>query len=236
MKHYLVVIPAYDEAEYIGSVVDDVRKYNPYADILVVNDGSADATSDIAKQRGVMVLNLPFNIGYGGAVQTGFRFAVDYGYDMVVTLDGDAQHDPASVKNLFDAMDDTAADFVVGSRFLEGAYKMGFARKLGVWLFSRIARLHTGTGFTDPTSGFQLLDRKVFSYLAEGNNYPLDYPDVNIIMALHKMEFRIVETKVRMKEKPKGKSMHSGWRPILYVIRMFLAIIMVLIRKEERQS
>lgn len=232
-RPYLIIIPAYNEEEHISEVLHDSVKSNPDSDVLVVNDGSTDRTSEIARGAGVIVLDLPFNIGYGGAVQTGFRFAKEYNYDFVITMDADAQHDASYTKNLIGAMEKEGADVVIGSRFLEGSYRMGFFRKAGVRLFSRIVRLYTGINFTDPTSGFQLITRKVYSHLAEGNNYPLDYPDVNIIMALHKMKFRLMETPVLMTEKTNGKSMHSGLRPVVYVIRMFLAILMVLMRKEE---
>jgi hypothetical protein len=112
---------------------------------------------------------------------------------------------------------------------------MGIFRKMGVWLFSKIVSFYTGTSFTDPTSGFQLLNRRIFSYLSEGDNYPLDYPDANIIISLYKMRFKVTEAPVRMKGK-QGKSMHRGLRPIVYVIRMFLAIIVALLRKEDRLS
>ena len=217
----------------MAGVLQDVRNSYPAADILVVNDGSTDQTSDIARNAGVMVLDIPYNIGYGGALQTGFRFATEYKYDFVITMDGDAQHDPSSATNLIREMDRSGADVVIGSRFLEGNYRMPLARRIGAWLFSRIARLYTGVQFTDPTSGFQLLSRRVFSYLSEGDNYPLDYPDVNIIMAMHKMKFTVTEAPVTMREKPEGKSMHSGYRPFIYVMRMFLSILMILIRKEE---
>ena len=233
LNPYLIIIPAYNEERDIARVLDDVKNSNPGADILVVNDGSTDATSEIARKTGVVVLDIPFNIGYGGAVQTGFRFAAECGYDFVITIDGDAQHDPYSAKNLIEAMEREQADVVIGSRFIEGTYRMGIIRKIGVRLFSIIARLYTGTNFTDPTSGFQLLNKRVFSHLSKDDNYPLDYPDVNIIMALHKMRVKVVEAPVKMKEKPTGKSMHGGLRPVVYVMRMFLAIIMVLLRKED---
>jgi glycosyltransferase involved in cell wall biosynthesis len=233
VESYLVIIPAFNEEEHIGGVLNAVRDSIPCGDILVVNDGSIDHTAEIAKDMGVMVLDIPFNIGYGGAVQTGFRFATEYGYDRVITIDGDAQHDPYSAKNLIETSEQTRADAVIGSRFLKGNYRMGVARRIGARIFSHIAGLYTGTKFTDPTSGFQILNRNVFSYLAEGNNYPLDYPDVNIIMALHKMKFKVTETPVMMKEKPGGKSMHSGLKPFIYVVRMFLSIVMVLLRKED---
>lgn len=233
LKSYLIIIPAYNEEESIGIVLDAVKESCPFADILVVNDGSTDNTSEIAKEKCVMALDMPFNIGYGGAVQTGFRFAKEYGYDFVITMDGDAQHDPYSAKNLIETMKREQADVVIGSRFLKGDFKMNILRKMGIWLLSKIARFYTRTRFSDPSSGFQLLNRRVFSYLSEGDNYPLDYPDVNIIMALHKMRFKVAETPVKMFEKPEGKSMHSGLRPLIYGLRMSLAIIMVLLRKED---
>lgn len=234
MKSYLIIIPAYNEEENIAKVLKDIKESNPDVDILVVNDGSTDNTSKIAKQMGVMVLDIPFNMGYGGAIQTGFRFAEENGYDFVITMDGDDQHDPYSVKNLIESMEQEGADVVIGSRFIEGTYKMGIAKKIGVWLFSKIARLYTGMNFTDPTSGFQLFNSNVFSYLSRGDNYPLDYPDVNIIMALHKMRFKVVEAPVRMMEKPNGKSMHSGLKPMVYVIKMFLAVVMVWVRRKGK--
>jgi len=235
MKSYLIVIPAYNEEEHIADVLRYVREIDLSADILVVNDGSTDETSAISKREGVSVLDLPFNIGYGGAIQTGFRFATEFGYKFVVTLDGDGQHSPDSVNTLIETMEREKADVVIGSRFIEGIYRMGIFRKIGVRLFSRIAFFYQGMKFTDPTSGFQLLNRRIFSYFSEGDNYPLDYPDANIIISLHKMRFKVVEAPVRMKEK-QGKSMHRGLRPIVYVIRMFLAIIVALLRKENRLS
>jgi glycosyltransferase involved in cell wall biosynthesis len=232
LKSYLIVVPAYNEEEHIAKVLRQIRESNVPADILVVNDGSTDGTSATARLAGAMVLDIPFNIGYGGAVQTGFRFATEFGYEFVVTLDGDDQHSPYSVKNLIETMQRENADVVIGSRFIEGDYHMGIFRKIGVSLFSRIALLFTGTNFTDPTSGFQLLNRKIFSYLAGSDNYPLDYPDVNIIIALHKMRFKVVEAPVKMKEK-QGKSMHQGLRPLIYVMRMFLAIVMVLLTRKD---
>jgi glycosyltransferase involved in cell wall biosynthesis len=234
LKPYLVVIPAFNEENHIADVLREVRGSDIPADILVVNDGSADQTSAIAKREGVMVIDLPVNIGYGGAVQTGLRFATEFGYEFVITLDGDGQHSPSSVISLIETMEREKADVVIGSRFIEGTYRMGIFRKMGVWLFSRIAFLCTGTKFSDPTSGFQLMNKRIISYLAEGENYPLDYPDANMIVALHKMKFKLAEAPVSMKEK-QGKSMHQGMRPIYYVIRMLLAIIIVLLRKEKKQ-
>lgn len=231
---YLIVIPAFNEEVTIGTVIDTIKQNVSFADILVVNDGSTDKTSTIVRGMGVMLINHPFNLGYGAALQTGFRFAQRKGYDFVITMDADGQHVPSSVQNLIETMKEQNADVVIGSRFLEERFKVGIAKKIGIWLFSLISKIYTGTKITDPTSGYQLLNKNAFSYLAEGDNYPLDYPDVNIIMALHKMRFKVVEAPVRMMEKPNGKSMHSGLKPMIYVIKMFLAVVMVWVRRKSK--
>ena len=229
-----MVLPAFNEAHTIGSVIREIRTSAPFADIVVINDGSTDGTAGIASAGGAMVVNLPFNLGYGAALQTGFRFGVRGGYDLIIMMDADGQHNPASVGSLIEAMREHNADVVIGSRFLQGSYRMSVARKIGSRIFSHIARAYTGIRITDPTSGFQLLNREAFAYLAEGDNYPLDYPDVNIIMALHKRDFRIAEAPVVMTENSTGKSMHDGLRPLYYVVKMFLAIVMVLMKRRGR--
>lgn len=228
---YLVIVPAYNEELSVGRVLTEIAGAVPFADILVVNDGSRDNTASIARERGVMVISHPFNLGYGTALQTGFRYAVQAGYDYIISIDADGQHRPTSVGVMIKALEENHADVVIGSRFIQEGYNAGIARKIGIMLFSYIAKVYTGIRFTDPTSGFQLIGRDVFTYLAKRDNYPLDYPDVNIIMALHKMKFRIIEAPVIMTENKTGKSMHSGLKPIFYVIKMSLAIIMVLVRR-----
>jgi hypothetical protein len=234
MRKYLAVLPAYNEEKSIGGVIAEVKKDIPFAEILVVDDGSTDNTDSVANDRQAKLIRHPFNLGYGAALQTGFRFAAKEGYDFVVTMDADGQHMASSVRNLIDTMEEKKADVVIGSRFLNGNYRIDLFKKIGIRLFSFIARRYTGIRFTDPTSGFQLLNRKAYSYLAAGDNYPLDYPDVNIIMALHKKKFSVVETPVTMRENRYGKSMHSGLKPVLYVIKMCLAIVMVLVRRVGR--
>ncbi|MEO5357382.1 MAG: glycosyltransferase family 2 protein [Nitrospirae bacterium YQR-1] len=232
MKKTLIIIPAYNEEKNIGAVLDGIRALQPDIDVVVVNDGSGDQTAMVSESHGAKVLNHTFNLGYGGALQSGFRFALMKGYDYVVTMDGDGQHDPACIKNLSEAHTATGANVVIGTRFLSEGYRMGLIRKAGVAFFRAITRLYTGIKFTDPTSGFQMMDKTVFSYLAKGDNYPMDYPDANTIMLLHKKNFKIVETQVHMYHRLEGTSMHSGLRPIGYVIKMVLAIIMVALRRD----
>lgn len=225
-------MPALNEEDVIGHVIEDIKQSLSFADIVVVNDGSTDKTAQIARDKGAIVLNHPYNLGYGAALQTGFRFAVGGGYDRVITMDADGQHIASFALNLIETMNKYHADVIIGSRFINGRYKVGLTKKIGIWLFSHIGRTQTGISITDPTSGFQLINREAFSYLANSDNYPLDYPDVNIIILLHKRRFKIIESPVDMREKS-GKSMHSGLKPVIYIIRMFLSILMILIRKKE---
>jgi glycosyltransferase involved in cell wall biosynthesis len=231
---YLVIIPALNEESSIGKVVHDIKVNMPSADILGVNDGSSDGTALRARESGARVIHHPFNIGYGSALQTGFRVADRMGYDIVITMDGDGQHGASSLQALIRTMQERDADIVIGSRFLEHNVRTSLSRKIGSMLFSFIGRAYTRNTITDPTSGFQIMKREVFSYFSKEDNYPFDYPDVNIIMLLHKMRYRVVEAPVSMKPSATGKSMHSGFRPFLYVAKMFLAIIMVIVRKEGR--
>jgi len=233
MLRNLVIIPALNEERFIGPVISAISKINDDVDILVVNDGSRDRTAAIAEEKGVMVIDHTYNLGYGAALQTGFRFAVNRGYEYVITMDADGQHDPESISELFSCLRTTGADVVIGSRFSGGSYRMGFIRRVGAWIFAAVARAYTGYRFTDPTSGFQLLNRTAFSCLANEESYPLDYPDVNIILLLHKKRFKVVEAPVRMNLNVKSDTMHSGMKPFVYVIRMLLAITMILLRRED---
>ncbi|MBF0518044.1 MAG: glycosyltransferase family 2 protein [Nitrospirae bacterium] len=232
MDKILIIIPAFNEEKSIGMVIDKIHKAAPEVDILVVSDGSTDATVAISRGLGAHVINHAFNLGYGGALQSGFRFALKKHYDVVITMDADGQHDPAYIINLLEARAGHGANVVIGTRFLESDYKTGIFKRAGIFLFSTIIRIYTGKTMTDPTSGFQLIDKAVLTYLSHGDNFPLDYPDANVIMLLHKKKFIIAETPVKMFDRTDGVSMHSGIKPLIYMIRMFLAIIMVVLRRD----
>ncbi|MBF0554188.1 MAG: glycosyltransferase family 2 protein [Nitrospirae bacterium] len=232
MNKMLIIIPAFNEEKSIGAVIAKIRQTVPKADILVVSDGSTDNTAAISTGLGAHVINHAFNLGYGGALQSGFRFALNKNYDMVVTMDADGQHDPAYIENLLAAKVRDGANIVIGTRFIDSDYKAGFFKGAVISMFSTIIRLYTGKTITDPTSGFQLMDRAVLSYLSHGDNFPLDYPDANMIMLLHKKKFRIAETPVKMFSRLDGVSMHSGIRPLIYMVRMLLAIVMVVLRRD----
>ncbi|MBF0567629.1 MAG: glycosyltransferase family 2 protein [Nitrospirae bacterium] len=232
MDKMLIIIPAFNEEKSIGAVIAKIRHAPIEADILVVSDGSTDNTAAISSRLGAHVINHAFNLGYGGALQSGFRFALNKNYDIVVTMDADGQHDPSYIKNLLEAKVRDGANIVIGTRFIDSDYKAGFLKRAGISMFCAIIRLYTGRTITDPTSGFQLMDKAVLSYLSHGDNFPLDYPDANMIMLLHKKKFRISETPVKMFNRLDGISMHSGIRPLIYMIRMLLAIVMVMLRRD----
>lgn len=226
----LIAIPAYNEAGHVGAVIADVRDQLPDADVLVVDDGSADTTTDEARQAGAIVVTLPVNSGYGAALQTAYKYAVRHGYDLVGQIDADGQHRAEYLPLMIAALDAEQADVVIGSRFLDrdGHYTPSAARKVGIALFSRIATLLTRSHVTDPTSGFQVLRISVARFFCT-DVYPADYPDADILVLLHRSGFRVTEVPVQMRESTSA-SMHGGHRSLYYVYKMFLSLLVTMLR------
>ncbi|MFQ5897597.1 MAG: glycosyltransferase family 2 protein [Candidatus Methylomirabilia bacterium] len=228
----LVVIPAFNEAAAIGKVLEGVRAVDPGLPVLVVDDGSSDATATVARSAGAHVLRLPFNMGYGVTLQTGYKYALREGYDCVVQLDGDGQHEPADIPALLEVIKRGEADVALGSRFLGGSlYRAGIARRIGIGLFSLLAFALTGVRFSDVTSGFQAMSRKVLGFFVS-ERYPADYPDADVLIMLKRAGFRIKEIPVRMYPKNGRSSMHSGLRPIYYLFKMALSVSLTPLRRE----
>jgi glycosyltransferase involved in cell wall biosynthesis len=226
----LVVIPAYNEAANIAAVVADVRACLPRADILAIDDGSADDTARLAHAAGAKVLRLPVNSGYGVALQTGYKYAVRHGYGKVAQMDADGQHRAAFMPDLVALVQDASADIVIGSRFLDGDghYEPSRARKIGMGIFSRMASRIMRQHVTDPTSGYQVMRIEVARFFCS-DVYPADYPDADILILLHRSGFRVSEVGVQMRM-PTGRSMHSGHRSLYYVYKMFLSILVTMLR------
>lgn len=223
-------MPAYNEAGRIASTIAGIRKVSS-ADIIVVNDGSKDETSAEAAAAGALVITLPFNLGYGGALQTGFKYALRKGYAFAIQLDADGQHDPAYILPLLDDVRSDKVDVAIGSRFLgEGDYRPTTAKKIGMAFFRAIASAITGQKITDPTSGFQALNRKAMEFYAS-EAYPVDFPDADVLVMLHKKGIRFDEVPVRMNHSTKEKTMHSGFVPLYYIFKMLLSILVTLMRK-----
>jgi glycosyltransferase involved in cell wall biosynthesis len=233
----LIVIPAFNEAGRVGDVVRDVRNHLPGADVVVVDDGSADATSFEAQDAGATVLTLPVNLGYGGALQTGYKYAVREGYETIGQIDADGQHCAEHFPGMLAELADPAVDVVIGSRFLDrdGHYRPPRARKVGIALFGRLASVLTRQHISDPTSGFQVLRAPVARFFCS-DVYPSDYPDADILIMLNRSGFSVREVPVQMRPS-EGQSMHGGHRSLYYVYKMLLSILVTVLRpRAHRQS
>lgn len=229
----IILIPAYNEEARIAEVVRDVHSAVPDYDILVVNDGSSDNTAAAAEAAGATVLSHPFNMGYGVTIQTGYKYAHAKGYDFLVQIDGDGQHDPSYIQRLLEPVISGKTDLALGSRFLEaGSYKPSLARKIGMAFFRKAVSWITGTSITDSTSGYQAFNREVIRFFTT-EVFPCDYPDADVLITLHRAGFRMREVPVRMYPNVAGKSMHGGIKPFYYMFKMLLSIFVTLLRKRK---
>ena len=227
----LVLIPAFNEEEQIAVVIQRVKREIPEAIVLVVNDGSSDQTESRARAAGAKVLSHPFNMGYGVTLQTGYKYALKYGFEYVLQMDGDGQHDPRYLPILLQEVREGRADAVIGSRFLgEGDYQAAWTRRVGIYLFRFIASCLCGQKITDPTSGYQALSRRAVEFCAR-ESFPGDYPDTDVLVMMHRAGMRIREVPVCMHPNANGKSMHSGLKPLYYIYKMCLSITLNLVRK-----
>jgi glycosyltransferase involved in cell wall biosynthesis len=226
----LIIVPAYNEAESIGVVIDNVRTHAPWADVVVVNDGSSDATACIAEARGTFVLNLPYNLGIGGAVQTGYKFAEEQGYDVAIQVDGDGQHPAESIPELLTRLQTGQADMIIGSRFVSerSDYRVPFARLVGIKILSAVISLLSRRPVTDPTSGFRAANRDVIRLLAR--MYPRDYPEPEAIVLLHREGYVVAEVAVKMNPRSGGTSSISLLDGLFYVVKVLLAIAIDMVR------
>lgn len=229
-ERILIGIPAFNESSRVGAVVEDVRAALPSADVLVVDDGSSDTTGQEARDAGAIVVTLPVNSGYGTALQTAYKYAVRQGYDLIGQIDADGQHQARYLPTMFATLREEDVDVVIGSRFLDkdGHYKPSAARKAGMAIFARIATLMTRQHVSDPTSGFQVMRAPVAAFFCS-DVYPVDYPDVDILILLHRSGFKMREVPVQMRPSS-NTSMHAGHRSLYYVYKMFLSILVTLLR------
>ncbi len=228
-----IIIPAFNEGKNIGSVIQGIREYSN-ADIIVINDGSKDATARCVREAGGYVISHPFNMRYGVALQTGYKFALKHNYDLLLQMDGDGQHLPGSIPRFFEMLESGQCDVLVGSRFLgAGGYHPGMLKIMGITLFKILIRIMNGERITDPTSGYQCMNRKVFSIFTD-DSFPCDYPDTNVIIRLHRMGFVVKELPVDMRPNPEGRSMHRGTLKIIYYFfTMFLSIFITMISDKD---
>jgi glycosyltransferase involved in cell wall biosynthesis len=228
------VVPAFNEAGAIPGVVADLRAHFPAADIAVINDGSTDATAQVARQLGVHVLDLPINLGIGGAVQTGLLFADRHDYDIAIQFDGDGQHQADQVFLLLEALADPVVDVAIGSRFLEpNGYQAPPLRRLGIAVLRSVSSLLIGQRVTDTTSGFRAYKRGALRFLA--GVYPHDYPEPETVVTLRRQGFYLREVAVMMRERQSGLSSITMYRSFYYMLKVLLAIVVGASRRSVRQ-
>jgi len=227
----LIIIPAYNEERNIARVLSDLLARALDADILVVNDGSSDRTREAASAFPVTVISHPVNLGYGAALQTGFHYAKNKGYGYCVQFDADGQHDASDLPRMIDAVRQGDADIVIGSRFLDrtGNMRLGPMKTAAIALFRSLIYRTTGVSVTDPTSGFKGVAREVFTHYADQRDFPSDFPDADILIRMLLRRFRIKEIPVTMRERETGVSMHSGLKPVMYMLKMLLSVLIVLL-------
>jgi hypothetical protein len=231
----LVIVPAYNEQENIGRVVKRIKQHAGYADILVINDGSRDATAEMAQRNGASVLNLPYNLGIGGAVQAGIKFAWNYGYPFVVRLDSDGQHNPADIPRLLGAVMQGQADVAIGSRFCEKkeTYRPSFARRIGIRMFCLLVFVLVRYRVYDPTSGLQCMNLEAMKHFIR--HYPQDYPEVEAHVLMHKAGLKVLEIPVVMRPREAGVSSINSLRSIYYAFKVSLATLTAALQVEPRQ-
>jgi glycosyltransferase involved in cell wall biosynthesis len=230
-EKHLAIVPAYNEAGSIVSTIQDLQRHAASFDVLVVDDGSTDATAELARRAGARVLRHPFNLGIGGAVQSGYLFALENDYDVAVQVDGDGQHDARHVYELLAKLRMTPnLNLVTGSRFLvdgEG-YRSSASRRVGIRLFARILSAITRRPVTDPTSGFRMADRQAIELFAR--DYPHDYPEVEAVLLVHAHRLDGAEIGVKMRPRQAGTSSINASRSALYMIKVLLALFVGLLR------
>jgi glycosyltransferase involved in cell wall biosynthesis len=226
----LVIVPAFNEEASLGRVIASVCLAAPSADVLVINDGSDDATAAVAEAAGARVISLPFNLGIGAAMQTGFIFAQEQGYDLAVQVDGDGQHDPQEIPDILGPVLAGQADVVAGSRYIENrGYITPALRRFGIVMLATAISLITGRRVTDPTSGFRASNRRAICFCAR--HYPSDYPEPESVVLFSQARLRMIETPVTMNPRYGGQSSITLLRSVYYMVKVFLAILIGLMRQ-----
>ncbi len=225
----IIIIPAYNEEENIERTVNAIQKSAQGFDYVIINDCSTDNTRKICEEKEFNIVNLPINLGIGGAVQTGYKYAYENGYDVAVQVDGDGQHDPEFLNTMADYLIDHQVDMVIGSRFIEKkGFQSSITRRMGIQFFSKLIKVLTGKKITDPTSGLRMIGRNVMEIFSE--DYPRDYPEPESIVAVLRKNMKIEEIPVVMLERQGGVSSISPKKSIYYMIKVTLAILIERIR------
>jgi glycosyltransferase involved in cell wall biosynthesis len=225
-KKILIIIPAFNEEGNIAKTIKEIRSLAEAFTILVVNDGSKDRTAQLAREAGANVISLPYNLGIGGAVQTGFKYAREHQFDIAVQVDGDGQHDVAYLKNILEPIFRNEADMTIGSRFLPPylGYRSSFVRRIGINFFAHLISLLTLYKVTDPTSGFRAYNRSMINVFAA--YYPSDFPEPEAIVVAGRYRARVQEVPVEMRKRISGNSSIRYMKTLYYMVKVTLAILL----------
>lgn len=228
----LLIIPSYNEEENVLNnykrIIKHNEKYKTNYDVIIVNDGSKDKTEEICKENNIPYISLIHNLGIGGAVQTGYKYAYEHGYDVAVQFDGDGQHDVRYVENIIKPLKDKKADMVIGSRFIDKSsseFKTSRARRIGIKLISFFIKIITKKKIYDTTSGFRAVDKKLIERFA--SNYPVEYPEPVSTTEVLRLGYRVEEVPVSMNERENGVSSIKAWKNVYYMINVILSIVII---------
>jgi glycosyltransferase involved in cell wall biosynthesis len=225
----LILVPAFNEAGAIGGVIESIRASMPGTPILVSDDCSLDETALLARSAGAEVLSLPHHLGLGGAVQAGYKLAFELGYEYVIRLDGDGQHDARDIPRIFDALRTSGCEMVIGSRFLDpGAVYTSLIRSLGIRFFRLILRPILGKEVRDPTSGFVGVNRNALQVFSR--SFPLEYPEIEALVVLQRKAFRFVEVPCRFHPRTTGRSSITPLKSIYYIVHVLLGVFVNVLR------
>lgn len=226
----LIIIPAFNEEGNLGELINVVRSYGH--DVIVINDCSTDNTLEVCKRHSINHIDLPNNLGIGGAVQTGYQYALIHEYDVAIQIDGDGQHDPTYISSLIKPILEKRADLVIGSRYIsKEGFQSSLIRRIGIMHFSFLIKMLFNKKITDPTSGLRACNKSVIKLFA--SNYPIDYPEPETIVTLLRKKFKVIEIPVKMSSREHGTSSINKIRAVYYMIKVSLAILIDFMRKKE---
>ncbi|MCL2355023.1 MAG: glycosyltransferase family 2 protein [Oscillospiraceae bacterium] len=237
LKHdykVLIIIPAYNEEGNIKQTCETIKEYDPDLSFIVINDCSTDNTAKVCAENGYKYINNIFNLGIGGAVQTGYKYAYNNGYDIAIQFDGDGQHDVNYVKDIVKPIAEGQANFVIGSRFIDdtSGFKSTAARRIGIKIISGLIGIFTFKKITDPTSGFRAANKDIIKLFA--GNYPVEYPEPETIMTLIRNKYMVKEVPVIMHERTAGISSIRSWKSAYYMTNVAISIFIASIRRKRR--
>ncbi len=235
MTRLLILIPAFNEEGALGGVLSEVHEVMPGVPVLVVDDCSSDATVHTARTAGAQVLSLPHHLGLGGAVQAGYRLAFELGYDYVIRVDGDGQHDPRDIPKILEALERGECEMVIGSRFVDGSGQhSSVLRAAGILFFRAVLRPILGRPVRDPTSGFVGVNRIALSLFSR--SFPLEYPEIEALVVLQRKRFRFVEVPCRMRPRRAGRSTITPLKSLYYMVHVLLGVFVNMLKFEGRRK